>query len=258
MSSSAIDIRMKAQYEDRYRILLPRRSYTIVRVDGRAFHTWTRGMNRPYSTPLMEAMDYTALELCKGVQGARIGYVQSDEISLLLTDFEDIATQAWFDGNLQKICSISASIATAAFNDYWTQERREDANANRYPAHFDSRVFQIPDPVEVGNYFVARQKDAIRNSVAMLAQHYHSPKELHGVSCEHLHDMIHAKGDNWNDHPARFKQGAAIVEMPAPSYTRQTPVGEVVIPERLEWAVVDPPIFTRDRPWLDGRIPRHE
>jgi tRNA(His) 5'-end guanylyltransferase len=248
MSTTEIDIRMKEQYEDRYRFLLPRRSYTIIRVDGRAFHTWTRGMERPYSCPLMDAMDVTALALCREISGARLGYVQSDEISVLLTDFDLIETQAWFDNNLQKLCSISASVATAAFNSYWPNKR---------PAHFDSRVFQIPDPVEVENYFVARQKDAVRNSVAMLAQHYCSHKELHGVSNEKMHDKIHEHGDNWNNHPVRFKQGAAIAKQPQPAYIKETKIGSVNIPEHDEWAIVEPPVFTKDREWLSSRVPRH-
>jgi tRNA(His) 5'-end guanylyltransferase len=187
MSITEINLRMKGQYEDRYRFMLVRRTYTIIRVDGRAFHTWTRGMERPYSIPLMVAMDNVALALCAEVSGAQLAYVQSDEISILLTDFAKIDTHAWFDNNLQKLCSISASIATAAFNKQWTDKKQ---------AHFDSRVFQIPDPVEVENYFVARQKDATRNSVSMLAQHYCSAKELHGVSVEKMHDKIHEHGDN--------------------------------------------------------------
>lgn len=248
MSTTDIDIRMKEQYENRYRFLLPRRSYTIIRVDGRAFHTWTRGMERPYSKALMQAMDETALGMCKEISGARLGYVQSDEISVLLTDFELIDTQAWFDNNLQKLCSISASIATAIFNSCWS---------GKPLANFDSRVFQIPDPVEVENYFVARQKDAVRNSVAMLAQSHCSHKELHKVSVEKMHDKIHEHGDNWNDHPVRFKHGGAISKVPMPSYVKETKVGPVTIPEHDDWAIVEPPIFTKDRAWLTAKVPRH-
>ena len=249
MSRTEIDIRMKEQYEDRYRIMLPRRSYTIIRVDGRAFHTWTRGMERPYSQVLITAMDEVALALCEEIAGAQIGYVQSDEISVLVTDFAKIDTHAWFDNNLQKLCSISASIATATFNSLFL---------GRPLAHFDSRVFQIPDPVEVANYFVARQKDAIRNSVAMLAQNYCSPRELHGVSNAAMHEKIHEHGDNWADHPVRFKHGGAIVKQMCAPYKKQTKVGEVEIPAHLEWAVVDPPVFTVDRTWLTDKIPFHE
>lgn len=248
MSTTEIDLRMKAQYEDRFRILLPRRSYTIIRVDGRAFHTWTRGMERPYDKGLMAAMDEVALALCKECSGAQIGYVQSDEISILLTDFSKDDTAAWFDNNLQKLCSISASISTAIFNAQWSGKKL---------AQFDSRVFQIPDPTEVENYFIARQKDAVRNSVAMLAQHYCSHTELHKVSVERMHDKIHEKGDNWNNHPVRFKHGAAVVKMPVPAYVKETKVGPVEIPEHDDWKVVEPPVFTKDREWLSSRIPHH-
>ena len=108
--------RMKANYEDRYRVMLPRRTYTIVRVDGEAFHTWTRGLHEPYDRLLMLCMDCVALVLCKEVAGAELAFVQSDEVSVLLTDFRKIETEAWFDGNLQKIGSVCASTATAAFN----------------------------------------------------------------------------------------------------------------------------------------------
>ena len=168
----------------------------------------------------------------------------------MLTDFDKIDTHAWFDNNLQKLCSVSASIATATFNGFWrTGEKRQ--------AHFDSRVFQIPDPVEVENYFVSRQKDAARNSVSMLAQSYCSPKELHGVSCEKMHDKIHEHGDNWNDHPVRFKHGAAIIKVMQDSYVKDTKVGPVEIPPHEEWEVVEPPVFTKDREWLSSRIPRY-
>lgn len=249
MSTSEIDIRMKEQYEDRYRFMLPRRTYTIIRVDGRAFHTWTRGMDRPYDMGLVCAMDVTALELCKSIAGAQLGYVQSDEISVLVTDFAKDDTAAWFDNNLQKLCSISASIATATFNAQFKEKKL---------AHFDSRVFQIPDPIEVENYFVARQKDAVRNSVAMLAQHYCSHKELHCVPVEKMHDKIHEHGDNWNAHPIRFKHGGAIAKVPVPAHTKETKVGPVEIPEHDDWAVVNPPVFTKDREWLIAKIPRHK
>ena len=258
MSISEIDCRMKDQYENRFRIMLPRRSYTIIRVDGRAFHTWTRGLERPYSKPLMAAMDDVALALCEAIAGAQMAYVQSDEISVLVTDFAKIDTHAWFDNNLQKLCSISASIATAEFNRVWLLAALEANAAMPKLAHFDSRVFQIPDPVEVGNYFVARQKDAARNSVSMLAQHYCSHNELHKVSVENMHDKIHEHGDNWNDHPVRFKHGAAVVKQMGEPYQKETKVGVVEIPAHLEWAVVEPPVFTKDRAWLEQQIPRHE
>src|ERR1700677_4286588 len=108
--------RMKKQYEDRWRIMLPRRTYTILRVDGKSFHTYTRGFKRPYSTQFMDVMDETAFSLCEEIMGAQFAYIQSDEISVLLTDFASPTTEAWFDGNLQKIVSVGAGIATMTFN----------------------------------------------------------------------------------------------------------------------------------------------
>ena len=108
--------RMKDSYENRTRFMLGRRSYTLMRIDGKAFHTYTKGLDRPFDAGLIYDMDETTKYLCKNIQGAKFGYVQSDEISILITDFDDIASEMWFDGNLQKMCSISASLATAEFN----------------------------------------------------------------------------------------------------------------------------------------------
>jgi tRNA(His) guanylyltransferase len=195
--------RMKENYEMRTRSFLPRRTYTIIRLDGKAFHTYTRGMKRPYDEDLMACMDYTTKMLCKEIQGAVIGYTQSDEISILLTDFDKITTDAWFDGNIQKIVSVSSSIATAHFNQWM----RSEFGPSEKLAFFDSRVFVIPDPIEVENYFVWRQKDAVRNSISMHAQSLYSHKELNGKSQSDMHEMIHKKGENWNDLPDGFKRG---------------------------------------------------
>ena len=126
-----------------------------------------------------------------------LAFVQSDEVSVLLTDFRKIETEAWFDGNLQKIGSVCALTATAAFN----QKAVELGMPKKPNAIFDARVFVIPDPVEVVNYFIWRQKDAERNSVSMLAQGYASPKQLHGKDRTAQHDIIHESGDNWKRSP---------------------------------------------------------
>lgn len=225
--------RMKEQYENRTRYMLPRRTYTVIRVDGKAFHTYTRRMKRPYDMDFMDAMDNVGIFLMNELQGAQFAYLQSDECSVLLTDFSKPETCAAFDGNLQKLCSVSASLATMAFNKM----------ATLYPewttsALFDSRVFVIPDPVEVENYFIWRQKDAERNSVQMLAQHYASQKQLHGKGIPEQHDIIHANGDNWNNHPIGFKRGRAVVY------------------EDMVTKVVEPPIFTQAREWIVSKVPR--
>src|ERR1041385_3894300 len=156
--------RMKEQYENRTRYYLPRRTYTIIRIDGKAFHTYCRVTTRlkPFDDKLSSSFDRTAYDLVKEIQNARFAYTQSDEISLLLTDFATDSTEQWLDGNVQKICSVAASIATARFYQYFA----EDAPGlkGKYGL-FDARVFTVPDPTEVENYFIWRQKDAVRNSI---------------------------------------------------------------------------------------------
>jgi tRNA(His) guanylyltransferase len=190
--------RMKKQYEDRTRYLLPRRTYTIVRVDGRAFHTLTRGCNKPFDSELLCSMA-AAAEAVRHDLGAKFAYVQSDEASFLVTDFALPTTQAPFDGNIQKIVSTTASLMSVVFSDYFEK-----------PGTFDSRVFTIPDPIEVENYFIWRQKDWIRNSVQMLAQSLYSQKQLHGKNQSAMHDMIHEAGYNWADLTDDWKNGVLI------------------------------------------------
>jgi len=267
--------RMKANYEGRSRYYLPRRSYTIIRVDGKAFHTFTRGCDRPFDERLMRWMNETALALCAQITGCRFAYVQSDEISLLLTDFGTAQTEAWFDGNLSKILSISASIATAAFNQtrltdlFVTAAKRSDEEPPDHAAivgapfaQFDSRAFVIPDPVEVENYFIWRGQDATRNAVQMLAQAHFPASKLHGEDINTLQEMLWSeKGINFNDLPAGKKRGRfveRITTLKDVEYTdRRT--GEVHRAEsvaRSEWIVTEPPIFTQDREFLRSRIPQ--
>jgi tRNA(His) guanylyltransferase len=232
--------RMKSRYEDRTRYLLPARTYTILRVDGRAFHTWTKGLRRPYDERFMIWMDAAAEALVKEMAGSRFAYVQSDEISVLLTDFDQITSEAWFDANLQKIVSVSASIATSAFS----QVLQNYVGSTIKPPTFDARAFTIPDPVEVANYFVWRQKDAERNSVQMLAQHHYTAKQLSGKNIAAQHEMIHKAGDNWAKHPDGFKRGRVIRRLDAG-------VSTIVTVDK------DAPTFTKKPDYLDELIPRH-
>lgn len=204
--------RMKDQYESRTRHKLMRRCPTIIRLDGKAFHTYTRGLNKPYDLDFVRDMQQAAIYLCEEIQGVKCAYVQSDEISLLLTDYTTINTQAWFDYNIQKICSVSASYATAKFNqlrlfrDYLYQIDLE----NQKLAQFDSRVFQIADHEEVVNYFIWRQHDAIRNSIQMLARSLYSHKELEYKSSNELQELCFQKGVNWNNYHSNLKRGSYI------------------------------------------------
>jgi tRNA(His) 5'-end guanylyltransferase len=150
-------------------------------------------------------MNKTALFLCSEIQGAKCAYVQSDEINILVTDFDQLTTDAWFDYNIQKMTSISAGLASADFTVRWNE------GASRPIAIFDSRVFNIPKE-EVCNYFIWRQQDWVRNSVSMLAQAHFSHKELQGKNQPAMHEMLHAKGINWsNMHPC-WKNGTMIAK----------------------------------------------
>lgn len=194
-------------YEDVNRIHLTRRMPCIIRVDGRAFHTLTADMVRPWDSGMIAAMTRTALYLCENIQNARLAYVQSDEISILLTDYARLNTEAWFDKNLQKMVSISAAMATLAFN----KEIRE--YYPRKEGMFDSRAFCVPRE-DVNNYFYWRQKDATRNSVQMLARTHFSHKSLHGLNNSQLQEKLHAeKGIIWNDTPTHKKRGACVRKM---------------------------------------------
>lgn len=234
---------MKEQYEDRTRFFLPRRAYTIIRIDGRAFHTYTKAFERPFDSVLSNCMDFTAISLCETIQGAQIGFVQSDEISIVVTDFADIQTEAWFNGNLQKIVSVAASVATAAFNNYIS-------GAAPSTATFDTRAFTIPDREEVLNYLIWRQQDATRNSVQQVAQSLYSHNELHGKNNSQLQEMIHQKGQNWDDYPPRNKRGVAIIKTPPVLFGAGRP--------ESNWITdLDTPVFTKNREYLNQRIPSH-
>jgi len=240
MKNDDIGNRMKANYEDRTRFFLPRRSHTIIRIDGKAFHTYTRGMTRPFDDGFMEDMDATAAYLCKNIQNAKFAYVQSDEISILLMDYDKITTDAWFDNNIQKMASVSASMATRAFNEARLKRVNMVTNLSGLEmkwAEFDSRVFQIPEWTEVENYFIWRQQDCVRNSISSVAQSLYSHKELNGRNTTEMQEMIFQKGTNWNDYAPKYKRGRVIRK-------DHTVVGETV---RSKWISVEPPVFTQER-----------
>lgn len=246
--SDSIGDRMKDQYENRTRAYLPRRTYTIIRVDGRAFHSYTRKLERPFDLGFMNRMDQTAAKMCMEISGARLAYVQSDEISILLTDFETAQTQAWLDGNVQKMASIAASMATVYFGG---------------DAQFDARVFTIPDPVEVENYFIWRQQDATRNSIQMAAYAHFSHQSLHKVDTDQMQErLFQEKGINWNDYPDGCKRGRCVVRRTtfSPVTYKDKRSGETRTTEAVErsvWNIEAPPVFTKDREWLRGFIPQY-
>ena len=204
MSGDAIGDRMKG-YEHAARLTLPRRMPVILRVDGKAFHTWTRGLERPFSASFTDGMNSAAAALCEEIQGAQFAYVQSDEISVLIHGYKRRASAPWFDNEIQKIVSVGASIASATLTAL-----SSTIHGSSRRALFDGRAFVIPEN-DACNYFVWRQQDATRNSIQMAAQALYSQKELHRKNCQELQDMIHAKGQNWNDLPTWAKRGRTIV-----------------------------------------------
>jgi tRNA(His) 5'-end guanylyltransferase len=192
--------RMKNNYEKRARTFLTRRTPVIMRLDGKAFHTLTRSCDKPFDSNFSYSMNTTAMELVREIQGAKVAYIQSDEISILITDFDRLTTDAWFDYNVQKMTSISAGIASVTFSESFGKI-----------GLFDSRVFNIPKE-EVANYFVWRQNDWVRNSLSMLAQAHFSHRQLHKQSQADMHEMLHTKGINWAKLIPRLKNGTFITK----------------------------------------------
>lgn len=193
-----IGTRMKENYENRYRLYLTRRTPVIIRLDGKSFHTVTKKCKKPFDEEFSNAINGTAIALCYEIQGVKLAYIQSDEISLLLTDFDKLNTDAWFNYNIQKMTSIAAGEASYQFSQLFN-----------YKGLFDCRVFNIPKE-EVVNYFIWRQKDWIRNSIQMLAQSHYSHKELHQKNIPDIHEMLYSKKINWAKLEDKWKNGTCI------------------------------------------------
>lgn len=225
--------RMKTFYEQIPKTKLMRRTPVIIRIDGKAFHTFARGFKRPFDEVLIKTMQETTKYLCENIQGCVLGYTQSDEISLVLVDYQRLESSAWFDYEIQKICSIAASMATMAFNKFFEKNVEEFLNKHGYPntdcvkyadliatylnavnkgAMFDARVFNIPKE-EVTNCIYWRQLDASRNSIQMVGQANFSHKELQNKSCNDIQDMLmNQKCINWNDFPTYQKRGSCVIK----------------------------------------------
>lgn len=240
MDRSDLANRMKEFYETIPKTRLMRRCPVVVRIDGKSFHTFTRGFQKPFDEVLIKSMQETMKYLCKNVQGCVLGYTQSDEISLILVDYKKLNSSAFFDYEVQKVCSITASMATMAFNRYfsinidnWGYDHmpgwvdggtNEKINpqlknicdsyikSNEKGAMFDSRCFNIPKE-EVTNYIYWRELDASRNSVQMVGQANFSDKELHKKTTNQIQDMLMTqKGINWNDFPTYQKRGSCCIK----------------------------------------------
>ena len=225
MDTSDLAKRMK-DYEMRDRYFLQKRIPVAIRVDMRAGHTFTRGFKKPFDNIFMKSMQETAKYMCQNMGNAKFAYVQSDEITIILVDYDTLETDCWFDYRTDKLCSIAASMATMAFNKYFSENvdkynsdpESSGVQANWYlaarekGAMFDARCFNIPKE-EVTNLVYWRQLDAARNSVQMVGQANFSHKELQNKSCNMIQDMLHEqKGINWNDFPTDCKRGAAVIK----------------------------------------------
>lgn len=277
-----LGVRMKTFYEQIPKTKLMRRCPVAVRIDGKAFHTFTRGFQKPFDEVLIKSMQETMKYLCENIQGCVLGYTQSDEITLILVDYKKLTSSAWFDYEVQKICSIAASMATMAFNNIFSKYIRGfdlalayndngiDTEKNRKlweiynkavnkGAMFDARCFNIPKE-EVTNLVYWRQLDASNNSIQMVGQANFSHKELQNKSCNDIQDMLMTqKGINWNDLPTYQKRGSCCVRnkiviesdgVMATAQLRDTSKSE------NEWIIdIDIPIFKSEgREYIDRLV----
>lgn len=243
MDNSSLAQRMK-DYESVSKIKLMKRCPVIIRMDGKAFHTFTRGFQKPFDEVLSKSMQETMKYLCENIQGCVFGYTQSDEISLVLIDYKKLNSSAWFDYNGQKICSIAASMTTMAFNKVFKKNvdvllweyknsfvpqcvelQKEIAKyhntllkAVEKGAMFDARCFNLSKE-EVTNNIYWRQLDATRNSIQMLGQANFSHEELQDKTCNDIQDMLMVKkGINWNNLPTYQKRGSCCIKDPTSSW----------------------------------------
>ena len=279
MKHTEFDKRMK-KYEQTSKTVLVSRMPVIIRIDGKAFHTFTKKFKKPFDDILIKTMQETTKYLCENIQGCVLGYTQSDEITLVLVDYKSLDTDNWFDNEVQKICSISASMATMKFNKIFEKYVEEfyrentklvvtenesnivfnsEENKNLYEnylkaiekgAMFDSRCFNIPKE-EVCNNIYWREQDAIRNSIQMVAHTLFTNKELHKKNTTELKEMLLTKNFDF-DKLETFKQrGTCIIKKPI-TLTREN--GDTF--ERNKW-VIDKniPIFIGDdRNYIENLI----
>lgn len=230
-------------YESVPRIRLTPRMPIIVRCDGKAFHTFTRGFKKPWDDVLQNAMTVAATALIDEIQGAELAYIQSDEISIVLNTYKYFETQQYFNGNVQKISSVAASITTRSFNkSLWKVGIDKDAT-------FDARCFAIPRE-EVVNYFIWRQQDAVRNSISGYAQANFSHKDLHKKSTKDMKNMLLEKGLNWeNDVTIKNQRGWCVV--------RETVVNNDVIRTVIK-EDTSIPIFSENRDYINKFLVQEE
>lgn len=206
------------RYEQASQVILPHRLPLIIRVDGKAFSKYTKQLNKPFDRNFISVMEDVAIELCREIQGAQLAFVQSDEVSVLVHGYKTLNSQSYFDNKLQKMVSVAAAVAAATFtaNSWrmWAErDVREDVQLPKIedlkPGYFDARAFVLPE-AEVNNYFVWRQRDAIRNSIQMYASHHFSHTQLHKKSTSEMIDMCKSLGHDWYALPPTQRQGRCV------------------------------------------------
>jgi tRNA(His) 5'-end guanylyltransferase len=272
MAVKTLEARMKT-YEAVPKTFLVRRVPVVIRIDGKAFHTFTKGFNKPFDDVIIQSMQNTMLKLCENIQGCVFGYTQSDEITLVLTDYDSITTDAWFGYNVQKMASVSASMATSYFNkelisgllDKISVESKDKQsftdeaqrlikllNSKELNAMFDSRVFNLPKD-EVANCLVWRQQDAIRNSIEAVAQNIIGKKAVMNMSLVDMKEALKTKHDtNWDKYPVHLQRGScAYIVFETVENINKKP-GEKVTKTRGKWVVdKEIPIFSEDREFIE-------
>lgn len=217
-----LGIRMK-NYEQRNQYYLQKRTPVIIRVDGKAFHTFTRNLKKPFDSIFVNAMIQTMEHMAIDMQNCIFAYQQSDEITFVLKDYSQLNTEAWFDYRTDKLCSVSASMATYYFNIYFrekaeriiaTSPNSEYSDILRRtiisPAMFDARCFNVPRE-EVINLIYWRQLDAVRNSIQAAGQAKFSHKQLMGKSCKMIKEMLEENGTPWENLPTYLQRGTCAI-----------------------------------------------
>lgn len=234
------------KYESAFNTHLPERMPIILRLDGNRFSKYTKECKRPVDDNLVSLMNDTAIHLCEKIQGAKLAFIQSDEISILLINYENINSQCWFDNNVNKMCSIASGMASA----YFTVNSDRIFNKHKLAA-FDCRAFVVPKE-DVCNVLLWRQQDIIRNSVQMLSRTLYSHKQLDGKNISELKEMCLQKGFNWNDCPNSQKFGRCIVKTKNIKEGINHKTGEKFSVERSEWIVDNNiPIFSNNRNYIE-------
>ena len=238
--------RMKS-YEAVSKNFLTNQIPAIIRIDGKAFHTFTRGMKKPFDDILIKTMQTTMKDLCENIQGAVFGYTQSDEITIVLNCKNPENSHHWFDGGVQKIVSVAASLATLYFNKNFKEIDTENKYENKYDkALFDARVFNITKD-EIINNLIWRQEDASKNSIQMLARSLFSHKQLQGLNGKELQNkMLTEKDVNWNDLHIIKKRGTSCYKVLTTIHTEFN--GDV---DRMKWTMdKEIPIIKNDREYI--------